>query len=82
MLAGCYPGYVDLDTDYALLADAYGAVGFKVKSRAEFIPALQEAIALGRPAVIDLPVTREPRIRASGYWDANTYLKPGWNRQE
>ncbi|MBT5413737.1 MAG: thiamine pyrophosphate-binding protein [Rhodospirillaceae bacterium] len=66
--------------DYARLGEAYGALGFKVTRRSDLIPMLSEALASGQPAVIEVPVTQTPRLRAFGYWDANTYMKPGWNQ--
>jgi acetolactate synthase I/II/III large subunit len=39
--------------DYALLAEAYGAAGFTVSSEDELEPALEEAMASGRTAVVD-----------------------------
>jgi acetolactate synthase-1/2/3 large subunit len=65
--------------DYAKLAEAYGAVGLRVERAADIGPALGEALASNRPAVIDVSVTTTPRYRAAGYWDANSYLPKGWN---
>ena len=45
--------------DYAGLAAAYGAVGFTVEREDELRPALEEALACGRTAVIDCRV--DPR---------------------
>ena len=45
--------------DYARLAEAYGAVGFTVASEEELEPALEEALASGRAAVVDARV--DPR---------------------
>ncbi len=42
--------------DYAMLAEAYGAAGFTVSSEDELEPALAEALALGRTAVVDCRV--------------------------
>jgi acetolactate synthase-1/2/3 large subunit len=42
--------------DYALLAEAYGAAGFTVSSEEELEPTLEEALALGRTAVVDCRV--------------------------
>ncbi len=42
--------------DYALLAEAYGAAGFTVSSEEELEPALEEALSLGRTAVVDCRV--------------------------
>ena len=45
--------------DYARLAEAYGAVGYTVASEEELEPALEEALAAGRAAVVDARV--DPR---------------------
>ena len=42
--------------DYAMLARAYGAEGFTVSSEEELEPALAEALACGRTAVVDARV--------------------------
>jgi acetolactate synthase I/II/III large subunit len=42
--------------DYAALAQAYGARGFTVESGEELRPALEEALACGRTAVVDCRV--------------------------
>jgi acetolactate synthase I/II/III large subunit len=39
--------------DYAQLAEAYGAVGFTVEDEDELAPALEQALASGRSAVVD-----------------------------
>ncbi len=42
--------------DYARLAEAYGALGLTVDGEDELVPALQEALASGRTAVVDCRV--------------------------
>jgi acetolactate synthase-1/2/3 large subunit len=42
--------------DYAKLAEAYGAAGFTVEDEDELVPALAEALACGRTAVVDARV--------------------------
>jgi acetolactate synthase-1/2/3 large subunit len=42
--------------DYARLAEAYGAAGFTVEREEELVPALEEALASGRTAVVDARV--------------------------
>src|SRR5438046_1027483 len=39
--------------DYAQLAEAYGAVGFTVEDEGDLVPALEQALACGRSAVVD-----------------------------
>ncbi len=45
--------------DYAQLAEAYGAAGFTVSSEEELEPVLEEALSVGRTAVVDARV--DPR---------------------
>ena len=45
-----------INPDFAALARAYGAVGETVTGTAEFAPALERALAAGRPALIHLRV--------------------------
>jgi acetolactate synthase I/II/III large subunit len=45
--------------DYATLAEAYGAAGFTVDGEEELEPALEQALAVGRTAVVDCRV--DPR---------------------
>jgi acetolactate synthase-1/2/3 large subunit len=40
--------------DYAQLAEAYGAAGFTVSADEELEPVLEEALSLGRTAVVDV----------------------------
>ena len=55
-----YPGRVYatdlLNPDFAALARAYGALGETVTRTAEFAPALERALAAGRPALLHLRV--------------------------
>ncbi|HTR58530.1 MAG TPA: thiamine pyrophosphate-binding protein [Casimicrobiaceae bacterium] len=55
-----YPGRVYatelLNPDFAALARAYGALGETVARTAEFSPALERALAAGRPALLHLRV--------------------------
>jgi acetolactate synthase-1/2/3 large subunit len=39
--------------DYAQLAEAYGAAGFTISAEDELEPVLEEALLLGRTAVVD-----------------------------
>jgi acetolactate synthase-1/2/3 large subunit len=48
-----------VNPDFAALARAYGAAGFRVQHTEDFAPALAEALAAGRPAVIDVVVDKE-----------------------
>lgn len=62
--------------DYAALAKAYGVDGITIRSAAEFKPALERAIAAGRPAVIDVAMLNEP-VPTAGHWNINDIYSPG-----
>lgn len=60
--------------NFADLAKACGAEGAKVEDPAELRSALDEAIASGKPYVLDVLTEFKPRTRATGYWDVNSIL--------
>jgi acetolactate synthase-1/2/3 large subunit len=62
--------------DYAAIAKAYGVDGVKVGSAAEFKPALERAIASGRPCVIDVEMQNEP-VPTAGHWNIMDIYSPG-----
>ncbi len=64
--------------DFAALAQACGACGKRVERPADLIPALEEALTADHPYVLDVIMTQQPRIRASGYWVVNDILTPAW----
>ncbi|HET6475493.1 MAG TPA: biosynthetic-type acetolactate synthase large subunit [Thermoleophilia bacterium] len=53
---------VEVQPDFKLLAEAFGAVGMTVTEKTEIEPALREAIACGRPAVIDFRTSAEENV--------------------
>jgi acetolactate synthase-1/2/3 large subunit len=67
------PGCDYVDTDYAAIARAFGCVGIRVERPEQIRPALEEAFASGRPAIIDVvvdpnvipPITYFPENRRS-----------------
>ena len=63
-------------TDYAAIAEAYGVVGIRVGSAAEFRPALERAIGLGRPVVIDVSMVNVP-TPTTGHWNIMDIYSPG-----
>ena len=63
-------------TDYAAIAEAYGVRGIKVDSAAEFKPALERAIALGTPVVIDVSMVNVP-TPTTGHWNIMDIYSPG-----
>lgn len=68
--------------DFVALARAYGAEGVRVERPDQIRPALLQALENGGPFVVDVVVTPQPLLRASGYWEANRYLKLGWNESD
>ncbi|HWV83816.1 MAG TPA: thiamine pyrophosphate-binding protein [Capillimicrobium sp.] len=60
MLDGQYQSSDLSDLDYAPVARGLGAEGIRVDDPDELGPALERAIACGRPCVVDVAVTRDP----------------------
>ncbi|MBQ9699066.1 MAG: biosynthetic-type acetolactate synthase large subunit, partial [Lachnospiraceae bacterium] len=50
------------DVNFEKLAEAMGAKGYTVTKKEEFETVLKEAIALGRPAVIDCQIDRDDKV--------------------
>ena len=61
--------------DYAAIARAYGVDGVRIGSAAEFKPALEAAIASGRPTVIDVAMINNP-TPTSGHWNILDIYSP------
>ena len=53
---------IDVQPDFSKLAEAFGAVGMRVTTKDDVAPALEEAIASGRPAVIDFSLPGGERL--------------------
>ena len=62
--------------DYAGIAKAYGVDGVKINAAAEFKPALERAIASGKPCVIDVVMENEP-VPTAGHWNIMDIYSPG-----
>ena len=56
--------------DFAGIAAASGARGIRVGSASEFAPAFREALAAGRPALVDVPMVNDP-VPTPGHWNIN-----------
>ncbi len=65
-----------VETDFAAIARAYGVEGIKVSSAAEFKPALERAVALDAPVVIDVRMVNVPTPTA-GHWNIMDIYSPG-----
>jgi acetolactate synthase-1/2/3 large subunit len=48
--------------DFVKLAEAMGAVGIRVTRKEEVAPALEKAVALGRPVVIDCIIDKDDKV--------------------
>ena len=62
--------------DFAAIARAYGAEGIKINRADELLPALQRAIELKRPVVIDVYMKNIPTPTA-GHWNIMDIYSPG-----
>ncbi|TLP48400.1 thiamine pyrophosphate-binding protein [Cohaesibacter sp. CAU 1516] len=61
--------------DYAAIARAYGCDGVRVTSAGAFRPALEAAIASGKPTVIDVAMINNP-TPTSGHWNILDIYSP------
>jgi acetolactate synthase-1/2/3 large subunit len=66
---------VPYSPDYAAIARAYGVDGVKVENAAGFKPALEAAIASGRPCVIDVQMVNVP-TPTTGHWNIMDIYSP------
>jgi acetolactate synthase-1/2/3 large subunit len=64
--------------DFAAVARAYGVEGVKIESADQFKPALERAVALKKPVVIDVPMRNNP-VPTSGHWNILDIYSPGKN---
>jgi len=62
--------------DYSAIAKGYGVDGVKITAAAEFKPALEQAIASGKPCVIDVVMQNEP-VPTAGHWNIMDIYSPG-----
>jgi len=62
--------------DYAAIARAYGVEGIKVESAAGLKPALERAMALNKPVVLDVYMKNEP-VPTAGHWNIMDIYSPG-----
>lgn len=61
--------------DFVAIAKAYGAEGIYVNSAAEFKPALEKALACGKPCVINVPMKNNP-TPTTGHWNILDIYSP------
>jgi acetolactate synthase I/II/III large subunit len=62
--------------DYAAMARSFGADGYLVTSADELRPALEAALASGRPSLIQVPMENAP-TPTPGHWDINDIYRRG-----
>ncbi len=62
--------------NYAAIAEAYGVKGVRIRSAAEFKPALEAAIRSNKPTVIDVAMINNP-TPTSGHWNILDIYSPG-----
>ncbi len=62
--------------DYAAMAKSFGADGYMVRNADELRPALESALASGRPSLIQVPMENAP-TPTPGHWDINDIYRKG-----
>ena len=73
-----FPGSPDAPTNgpgYSEIAQAYGAEGVRITSADELLPALEAAIASGKPTVLDVPMINNP-TPTTGHWNILDIYSP------
>jgi len=73
-----FPGSPDAPTNgpgYAEIARAYGAEGERISSADDLLPALEAAIASGKPTVLDVPMINNP-TPTTGHWNILDIYSP------
>jgi len=62
------PGWDSQKPNYAEIARAYGCEGERLKSAADLAPALERALASGKPYLLDVPMKNNP-TPTTGHWN-------------
>lgn len=62
--------------DYAAMARSFGADGYLVTAAEQLRPALESALASGRPSLIQVPMENAP-TPTPGHWDINDIYRRG-----
>jgi acetolactate synthase-1/2/3 large subunit len=62
--------------DFAAIARAYGIDGTRIEDPKDFEPALQKALALGKPYVLDVIMENAP-VPTAGHWNIMDIYSPG-----
>ena len=67
---------VPYSPDYSAIARAYGVQGERIESADQFKPALERAVASGKPYVLDVMMENAP-VPTSGHWNIMDIYSPG-----
>ena len=73
-----FPGSAEAPTNgpgYAEIAAGYGAEGVRVTAAADLLPALEAAIASGKPTVLDVAMINNP-TPTTGHWNILDIYSP------
>jgi acetolactate synthase-1/2/3 large subunit len=55
--------------NYAMLAKAYGAEGYRVEDPKDLKPTLEKAVASGKPTILDVVLDPNVTVPITGHWD-------------
>ncbi|MDK2956378.1 MAG: acetolactate synthase large subunit [Desulfovibrionales bacterium] len=53
---------MDAQPDFVMLAEAYGAAGYRVTQTEQVLPTLTQAFAIDKPVIVDVRVSREENV--------------------
>ena len=59
----------EYNINYAMLAKAYGAEGYRVEDPKDLKPTLEKAVASGKPTIIDVVLDPNVTVPITGHWD-------------
>ncbi|MGH1542550.1 MAG: thiamine pyrophosphate-binding protein [Arenicella sp.] len=68
-------GSPEFGPSYSKIAQAYGAIGVQIESADDLLPTLLDAIASGKPTVIDVPMINNP-TPTTGHWNILDIYSP------
>jgi acetolactate synthase-1/2/3 large subunit len=65
--------------NFAQVAKAYGVDAVRIESAAQFKPALEHAVACGKPYLLDVIMENAP-VPTTGHWNIMDIYSPGEKR--